>query len=137
MDRRVAALFGGIVAVGLGPAVWLGGTLLRPEPVPAAPTPTGSAEVSPSPTDSASPGLPTPDQSATQPTFAPPGSGPTPAGADAGRHRQTRHADADHPDLGRADHAESVDLVVAVRLVVAAGISAVDDPTAAVRGTIR
>ena len=32
MDRQVAALFGGIVAVGLGPAVWLGGTLFRVEP---------------------------------------------------------------------------------------------------------
>ncbi|MEV4756389.1 hypothetical protein AB0J86_14915 [Micromonospora sp. NPDC049559] len=38
MDRQAAALFGGIVAVGLGPAVWLGGTLARsdrpPTPVP-------------------------------------------------------------------------------------------------------
>jgi hypothetical protein len=37
MDRRVAALFGGIVAVGLGPAVWLGGTLFRSDPPPAPP----------------------------------------------------------------------------------------------------
>jgi hypothetical protein len=73
MDRRVAALFGGIVAVGLGPAVWLGGTLLRPAPVPAAPTPGGIAEVSSSPT--VSPGQPAPDPSATLSTFAPPDPG--------------------------------------------------------------
>jgi hypothetical protein len=88
MDRRVAALFGGIVAVGLGPAVWLGGTLLRPAPVPAAPTPGGTAEVSSSPTDSVSPGQSTPDPSATLSTFAPPDPGGrfpgrTPAGTTA------------------------------------------------------
>jgi hypothetical protein len=51
MDRQIAALFGGIVAVGLGPAVWLGGTLFRSEPAPLPPLPamTGqrTAEVSP------------------------------------------------------------------------------------------
>ncbi|MGW0434155.1 hypothetical protein ACWDV4_16645 [Micromonospora sp. NPDC003197] len=39
MDRRAAALFGGIVAVGLGPAVWLGGTLFRVDPAPRKPVP--------------------------------------------------------------------------------------------------
>jgi hypothetical protein len=59
MDRQAVALFGGIVAVGLGPAVWLGGTLLRPDPAPppvptviwqpltASPTTDGSADPSP------------------------------------------------------------------------------------------
>jgi hypothetical protein len=34
MDRQAVALFGGIVAVGLGPAIWLGGTLFRTDPGP-------------------------------------------------------------------------------------------------------
>ncbi|MFI6762523.1 hypothetical protein ACIBF5_25655 [Micromonospora sp. NPDC050417] len=63
MDRRVAALFGAIIAVGLGPAVWLGGTLLRTEPAPPGPTPSGSAEPTPTPTPTADP--PTPDPSVT------------------------------------------------------------------------
>jgi hypothetical protein len=46
MDRQVAALFGGIVAVGLGPAVWLGGTLFRPDPIPIGPVPGVTERVS-------------------------------------------------------------------------------------------
>ena len=51
MDRRAAALFGGIVAVGLGPAVWLGGTLLRSEPAPAPGPTSGSRPATSAPGD--------------------------------------------------------------------------------------
>lgn len=37
MDRQVAAVFGGIVVVGLGPAIWVGTLLFRPGPLPPAP----------------------------------------------------------------------------------------------------
>ncbi|MDG4832577.1 hypothetical protein O7627_25175 [Solwaraspora sp. WMMD1047] len=55
VDRRIAALFFGIVAIGLGPAVWLGGTMLRTEPAPRQPAPSVISSVSPVPTGQAAP----------------------------------------------------------------------------------
>ena len=59
VDRRIAALFFGIVAIGLGPAVWFGGTVLRTEPAPRAPIPVVTESASPAPAQT----LSTPDPS--------------------------------------------------------------------------
>ncbi|SDZ40035.1 hypothetical protein SAMN05444365_11340 [Micromonospora pattaloongensis] len=74
MNKQAGALFAAIVAVGLGPAVWLGGTLLRGDPVPAAPVPVSTPEITESPSPSPSEPEPEPEPEPTEtlsPTPAP------------------------------------------------------------------
>ncbi|GAB2941358.1 hypothetical protein GCM10027280_32330 [Micromonospora polyrhachis] len=68
MDRQAAALFGGIVAVGLGPAVWLGGTLFRVDPAPRNPVPVMTELPTVAPTESRTTPGATPDPLPTEPT---------------------------------------------------------------------
>lgn len=90
MDRQAMALFGGIVAVGLGPAIWLGGTLVRTDPAPPVPTVTWQ-QVTASPGADNSTG-PSPDPLPTLPAdFSgidvdpdPAGLTPTPSGSPGG-----------------------------------------------------
>jgi hypothetical protein len=55
MDRRVAVFFCGIVAVGLGPAIWLGSTLFRAPAVSTPPVVSVTSEATGTPTGSPDP----------------------------------------------------------------------------------
>jgi hypothetical protein len=72
MNRQAMVVFAAIVAVGIGPALWVGSTLFRDEGRSGTPVPVGTlATVAPTPTATASVTEPEASASSVPPTSSP------------------------------------------------------------------